>query len=191
MKSEMQILRFYLVGQRLLAWNTSCTNNNFVQGYHVFNKGSNRTSIEGLCEILQPRGPSILIFCPFDLELRAFTMEYSRSVEVRLLLNGCFIHWLKFNLICNLLPCLLCLNIFIWCAQKISCCHKPRTRTIACLTIYFQSVQLPPTWDGRWYGGALAAALLSALQVYRLIPICQTTYCILTERLCGWLVRLF
>ncbi len=47
---------------------------------------------------------------------------------------------------------------------------------------YFQSVQLPPTCDGRWWVKRFGpgdppspAALLSALQVYRLIPNCQTS----------------
>ena len=95
------------------------------------------------------------------------------------------------------LPGLFCLNIFIGCAQKKGWYNKPRIFSLP-VSSYFQSLQLPPTWDGRrWvkrFGPGdphTPAALLSALQVSPLTPNFQTSYYFLPTRWYRWLLGLF
>ena len=95
------------------------------------------------------------------------------------------------------LPGLFCLNIFIGCAQKKGWYNKPRIFSLP-VSPYFQSLQLPPTWDGRrWvkrFGPGdphTPAALLSALQVFPLTPNFQTSYYFLPTRWYRWLLGLF
>ena len=95
------------------------------------------------------------------------------------------------------LPGLFCLNIFIGCAQKKGWYNKPRIFSLP-VSPYFQSLQLPPTWDGRrWvkrFGPGdphTPAALLSALQVSPLTPNFQTSYYFLPTRWYRWLLGLF
>ena len=93
------------------------------------------------------------------------------------------------------LPGLFCLNIFIGCAQKKGWYNKPRIFSLP-VSSYFQSLQLPPTWDGRrWvrFGPGdphTPAALLSALQVSPLTPNFQTSYYFLPTRWYRWLLGL-
>ena len=98
---------------------------------------------------------------------------------------------------CKPLPGLFCLNIFIGCAQKKGWYNKLRIFSLP-VSPYFQSLQLPPTWDGRrWvkrFGPGdphTPAALLSALQVSPLTPNFQTSYYFLPTRWYRWLLRLF
>ena len=95
------------------------------------------------------------------------------------------------------LPGLFCLNIFIGCAQKKGWYNKPRIFSLP-VSPYFQSLQLPPTWDRwRWvkrFGPGdphTPAALLSALQVSPLTPNFQTSYYFLPTRWYRWLLGLF
>ena len=95
------------------------------------------------------------------------------------------------------LPGLFCFNIFIGCAQKKGWYNKPRIFSLP-VSPYFQSLQLPPTWDGRrWvkrFGPGdphTPAALLSSLQVSPLTPNFQTSYYFLPTRWYRWLLGLF
>ena len=95
------------------------------------------------------------------------------------------------------LPGLFCLNIFIGCAQKKGWYNKPRIFSLP-VSPYFQSLQLPPTWDGRRWVKRFGpedphtpAALLSALQVSSLTPNFQTSYYFLPTRWYRWLLGLF